>query len=240
MGPRGPAERILARFEANLGGRWNADGPALLAFSGGLASLILAAAARKRGDIRCVSVGLPGSSDVEAALVARDFLDYQVEVLRPTPAEVLGVARALATANPRLPPPDVLSLVPMALVQSRHPGVPVVTGFGLSPLSPPLRRHLAAAAPPPPGLRRQTDPSPPRRTVLQVAEALGIPAPFARAARRTPAEGSGVGPAVRALGHARHQSVLRLLGPEGSSSDNERRRGAGSLPNHRLLTGGYK
>lgn len=211
MGTEGPARRILARIDADVSRASSRRGRVVLAFSGGLASLVLAAVARKHGDMRCVVVGTRHASDVEAALVARFHLDYPVDVMRPGRARILDAARTVHAAHPRLAPADVLSIVPLVLVEERYPEARVLSGFGLSPRSAALQRYLAAALPRPPGLTRSAARPPPRRLVLRIAEDLGLPDPFALAARRTPAEGSGIGPALRALGHARHSSVARLL-----------------------------
>ena len=211
MGSDGPSKRFLAWLDSDLARTYAASDEVVLAFSGGLGSQILAALARKRGDVRCVVVGTQGSSDVEAALVASKFLDYPVEVVRPSPRKILSVARGIGVSDPGLPLPEILSLVPLALVEDRHPGGVLLSGFALSPRSRALQRHLVADRVRVPGLRRTGPLAPSRRLALHIAGSLGIPDAFAFASRRTPAEGSGVGPALRALGHARHASVGRLV-----------------------------
>ncbi len=212
MGAERPAREVLARFESSVAKAVSGRERACVAFSGGLGSLILAAVARKRLDLRCVVVGPPKSADVEAAILAQTFLDYPVEVLQPEPEAVLARARALRREDPSLPMPDLLSLLPLALVQDRCAPEPVLHGFGFSPRSRALDRRLKAAGFPPPGLQRGGAASPDRRMAVAVADALGIPDAFSRVGRRTPAEGSGIGPALRALGHERHTSVARLVG----------------------------
>ena len=145
MGAPAAAVRVLARLEAYMARAFEGRDRVVLAFSGGLGSLLLAAVARKRGAVECVVVGTRGAADVGAALVARDFLDYPVEVLQPSPRKVLSTARAIRAADPALSPPDVLSLVPLALVRERCGDEIVLSGFSLAPASPPLRRHLAVA-----------------------------------------------------------------------------------------------
>ena len=182
----------------------------VLAFSGGLASLIVAALARKRGELRGVVVGTRNAADAIAAFVARDFLDYRVEALPPAVQEVLRTVRAIRSSDPRLTVPEALSLVPLALVEAGAPDRLVLSGFGLSPAPAAVRRHLLGTAALSPGLSRRTQ-APPRSLVLRAARELAIPDGFAMASRRIPAEGSGVGPALREAGHARHTSVARLL-----------------------------
>lgn len=210
MAARGPEARLLARVDADLARAFLDRDAAVLAFSGGLASLIVAALARKRGEVRGLVVGPPHAADVLAALVARDFLDYPVDVLSPSVPGVLRAARTIVSANPGLTVPEALSLVPLVLAERYCPGEIVLSGFGLSPRSPAVRRHLFAVPALSPGLGRRGA-SPPRSLVLRAARELGIPEGFASASRRTPVEGSGIGPALRAAGHARHLSVERLV-----------------------------
>ncbi len=201
--------RVLAKLDASVAREFASRERLVLAFSGGLGSLILAGLARKHGDVRCVVVGTRGAADVAAALVARDFLDYRVEVLAPRPASILGTARALRAAEPRLHLAEILDLVPLALVEARYPRETVLSAFALAPRSAALRRHLAGrpSVSPPPGSAAVTT----RRFALRVARQLAIPEGFSEAARRSPAEGSGIGPALRAMGHSHHRSVDRLL-----------------------------
>lgn len=211
MGTERPVRQLLARLDSDLSRALAGRDHVVLAFSGGLGSLILAASARKHGDVHCVVVGMPRAADVDAALLAKDFLDYPVEVVSPDPEGILRVARSIHAAAPRLAPADVLSLVPLALVRERHADEPVLSGFGLVPRSAALHRHLVAANQRPPALRAGSASSPSRAVALRVAGELGLPAAFSHAARRTAAEGSGIGPVLRALGHARHASAARLL-----------------------------
>jgi hypothetical protein len=203
--------QVLARLDSAIAREFATSDRAVVAFSGGLGSLVIAAIARKRGDLRCVVVGTRGAADVGAALIARDFLDLRVEILTPHPSLILRTARALRAADPTLLAGDVLDLVPLALVEARHPGEVVLTGFGLVPRSPTLRRHLAKRASRSPAPSPSTATAAVRRLALRLAGDLAVPEGFSKAARRSPAEGSGIGPAIRAVGHARHQSVPRLL-----------------------------
>lgn len=210
MAAGGPAGRLLARVDADLARAFRDRDAAVLAFSGGLASLIVAALARKHGDLRCAVVGTPNAADAIAALVARDFLDYPVDLLPPSVPEVLRATRAIGSSNPRLTVAEALSIVPLALVEARCADRLVLSGFGLAPRSPAVGRHLLGMAVLSPGLRRTA--APPRSLLLRAARELALPDGFALASRRIPAEGSGIGPALRAAGHARHVSVGRLVG----------------------------
>ena len=211
MGSRQTADRLLTRLHADVARAVGTGEPSILAFSGGLASLVLAAVARKHGELRCVVVGMRGSADVAAALLARDFLDHPVEALHPTNEALLRAARAVRAGTPRIAAPEVLSMVPLALVEARYPAARVLSGFGLAPRSSLLQRRLLAAPSPAPGLRRPRSSPPSREGLMRLARGLGLPDAFVRAPRRTPAEGSGIGPAMRALAYARRESLARFL-----------------------------
>ncbi len=205
------AARAVARLEADVQRALSGRDRVVLSYSGGLASLVLAAVARKHGDLRCVVVGTRGAADVEAALVAKSYLDYPVDVLRPSRPSILRTARALHGADPRLSVAEALAIVPLTLVAERWSHDPVLSGFGLAPRTQAVERHLIDAGLPIPGRQIVAGDARNRRVVLGLADALGLPASFSRAARRSPAEGSGVGPALRGLGHARRTSVERLV-----------------------------
>ncbi len=211
MGAEARVGRTLSRLDADVQRAFKGRDRIVLSYSGGLASLVLAAIARKHGDVHCVVVGTRGAADVEAALVANSYLDYPVDVLRPSPSSVLRTARGLRAADPRLSLADVESLVPVTLVAERWPQECLLSGFGLSPRTRALERHLLGAGLRPPGGWVVAGDARSRRAVLGLADLLGLPSSFSRTARRSPSEGSGIGPTLRALGHARHRSVERLL-----------------------------
>ncbi len=181
-----------------------------MAFSGGLGSLVVAHLARKRGDLRCVVVGFPGASDVEAAKVAKLFLDLPVEVLRPTRPQAFRKARSIAAAYPQLQIREVLALVPLALVEERRGPPSVLSGFGLTVHGSALRGALRSRRRHCPGLGARGMPST-RSALVRMAVALGLPESFALAAPHAPAEGSGIGPSLRSLAHERKISLPRLL-----------------------------
>jgi hypothetical protein len=156
-----------------------------------------------------VVVGFRGAADVEAAMVARDFLDYPLSILRPTPQETLRTARAIAAADPGLPLVHVLALLPLVLVEDRHRTV--LSGFGLTARDVALRRALAGRRARCPGLGMRVGGST-RAPLRRLAEAIGLPESFILAAPRAPVEGSGIGPILRRRAHARKVSLARLLG----------------------------
>lgn len=206
----GPASRALVRLDAEVADAVGDLDRIVLAFSGGLGSLLVAAVARKRCEVRCVVVGLRGASDVEAARVAQKFLDYPIAVLQPSADGAWRMARAIRARHPDLPLSEVLAIVPMALVQKEHPRDPILTGFGLTARTPTLHHALGSDAARCPGLRLRISRST-RVPLLQMAEAAGLPESFVRAAPRSPLEGSGIGPALRALARSRKVPFARLF-----------------------------
>lgn len=209
MPSRREEERLLARVDAQVSPAFDGTRRVVLAFSGGLASLVLAAVARKHGDLGCLVVGTRGAADVQAALVARDFLDYRLEVVVPSPEAILRTAMQLRAQAPALSFPEVLDLVPLALAEARDPTAAVLTGFGLARASPGLRRHLADRPSRSPAIARLNGPA--RGLAIRLGRELGLPDAFSGMGHRRPAEGSGIGPVLRALGHARHRSLEALV-----------------------------
>lgn len=211
MGAERAARALVRRLEFDVARATSGERHVVLAFSGGLASVLLAATARKRCDVRCEVLGFPGSADLEAATVAQTFLDYPVHRVRPTPREALRMACSVLSSDRRLTVAEAVSLVPLALVEARHRDETVLSGFGMTWSSVRVRRALVARPSRHPGLDRRGPSAPSRVSLLGIADLLGIPESFSRAARRSPAEGSGVGPSLRALAHEEKTTVARLV-----------------------------
>ena len=216
----GLTPRALVRLDAEIARTVAGRDRIVLAFSGGLGSLLVAALARKRCDLQCVVVGSRTSADVGAALVAQKFLDYPVTVLSPSAERARTVGRRIRSADPLLPLEDVLALVPLEFVEEHHPLEPVVSGFGLTARTPSLRRALESKAGRCPGLRLRVSHST-RVPLTRMAEAAGLPVSFIRAAPRSPLEGSGLGPALRALARSQRVSLDRLLSVDGPLRENQ-------------------
>lgn len=182
----------------------------VLAFSGGLASLLVAALLRKRCEIRCRVVGTPHAADVEAALVAQTFLDYPVEVLEPTGPHALQIARGIRRSAPALSVGEILSLVPAALASEGRKPALVVTGLGLKAHRAPVRGVLRDWQPRSPGLELRLGRSS-RTPLRKMAEAVGLPDSFVQSSPRRPMEGSGIGPVLREMARARGTTLARLV-----------------------------
>jgi len=163
-----------------------------LAYSGGLASTLVAMLARKRCALDCVVAGVDGSSDVLAARAAKAHLDYRVEYVILTRADAIRIRTQIATAHPKLPRRDIDNLVPLLAALETEDGGPMLSGFG----PPRLGAEMVAAL-------RGLDVSLPIRAVARgvtlsrtmlrdAAMKLGLPATWAHVAHRSPAEGAGI------------------------------------------------
>ena len=163
-----------------------------LAYSGGLASTLVAMVARKRTDLECIVAGVDGSPDIRTAKIAKDFLDYRMEYILLDPRETRRIHERLGVVYPRLSPRDRETLVPIHAVLERTRGRLVMCGFG----SPRLQEDVAAA------LRRAEVSAPlqvlargralPRAILRAAATALGLPSEWARTPHRAPGVGAGI------------------------------------------------
>jgi len=184
----------------------------LLAFSGGLSSTLIAAVARKRGDLTCIVVSTADSADLAAARIAESYLDHRIDLVRVSPARALEVARRIAALEPSLPVSRVLDYVPVVAAADRARGARLLTGLG-GPGAPEGARRwireIGIIAPLEGILEDRHSMS--RTLASQSAAVLGLPPAFARPRRRSPREGSGIGPALRGLAAARGTTLRRLV-----------------------------
>jgi len=163
-----------------------------LAYSGGLASTLVAMLARKRSALDCVVAGVDGSPDVRAAKAAKAHLDYRVEFLILNRRDATRIYGRIAAADPDLRERDVENLVPLHAALERVKGRPVISGFGLPPLRPAVVSALERSdvALPIRTASRGTTLS--RSTLRAAATVLGLPVEWARIAHRAPVEGAGI------------------------------------------------
>ncbi len=168
----------------------------VLAFSGGLTSLVLAMVARKRSDLRCLVAGVEGSADIAAAKRARDSFEYRVEVVPLDAALVRTIAAGLAADFPGLTGPQRTELVPLRAVLSHAPETPVLAGLRGVPLSVEVSRAAERAGVRLPLLRVMGG-GVSRETVRSAAMYLGLPAAWARVRHRSPSEGAGIAQFLR-------------------------------------------
>jgi len=181
-----------------------------LAFSGGLASSVLAAVARKRCTLRCLVVGIDEAPDLQAARLAQEFLDIRLGTLQPSTLEILRWARSIARAAPVLRPSEVASLVPLTAILARPQARPVLAGFGPAPLSLPMQQYLRKVGAVLPFWDRGLG-AIARPTLIAAARVLGLPEAFVRSRRRPPGKGSGVWPILCSLAKHRNTTAAVLI-----------------------------
>jgi len=165
---------------------------AALAYSGGLASTLIAMIARKRCVLVCVVAGLEGSPDVQAVRAAKLHLDYRVEYDILSRADAIRIRAQIATAHPKLTPSQIDNLVPLHAALETANGGPMLSGFR------PSRFGAGMVA----ALRRVDVTFPihavargatlSRSMLRDAALLLGLPATWAHVAHRSPAEGAGL------------------------------------------------
>ena len=163
-----------------------------LAYSGGLASTLVAMVARKRCALECVVAGVEGSPDVVAAKAAKLYLDYRIEHVIVTRDAAASIRARIEAAHPGLSAGDLDNLVPVHAAVERADGRTILSGFGLAPLRPAVVAALGDinVALPIRVASRGTSLS--RLTLRRAAVDLGLPVPWARVAHRSPANGAGV------------------------------------------------
>lgn len=211
MGARG-ADGVLRGLEPRLAEIAAMGEPVRLAFSGGIASLLLGTLIRKRADLDCVVAGLPGAADLRMVAEERLYLDFSVTEVRLSPGRALAMARGLARRHPEWPVAEVLDAVPLEAVRARFPQGPIVTGLGGHPVP----RGTAMEAPELPfvsPLMRAGRPASLRPRLVEAANALGLPSAFVRAPPRRPAAGSGIAVALKAVSREKRVAVARLVRP---------------------------
>ena len=170
---------------------------AALAYSGGLASTLLAMIARKRCALVCVVAGIEGSPDVQAARAAKLHLDYRVEYDILSRADAIRIRAQIATAHPKLTRSDIDNLVPLHAALETADGGSMLSGFGPSRFGAGMVAALRRVdvAFPIHAVARGATVS--RAMLRDAALMLGLPTPWAHVAHRSPAEGAGIREVLR-------------------------------------------
>lgn len=163
-----------------------------LAYSGGLASTLIAMIARKRCDLVCYVSGTPDSADVRAARAAKQHMDYRIEIVLLDRADTRRLQDRMEVESPAVSLRAIRTLLPLAAVMERWPDHLWLNGFG----SPRANREVAAE------VRRLGSRTPlaelrsgdviSRATLRATAISLGLSEEWAGTPHRTPAEGSGI------------------------------------------------
>lgn len=213
MAPAGASSPQLARLEAALDAIAAERDAAVLAFSGGLASLVLAALLRKRLDLDCVVVGLDGAPDLLAARRAADFLDYRVVELRLSPKRAVALVRRVLDRR-RVAVRAAVALAPVMAVVAANPGKTVIAGCGARPDS--LAPLLVEAGVALPWWSLTAGRGMPRSRIQALARELGLPEPFVRVRARSPPAGTGLEAALRSVGRERGLPLRGLFPRRGA------------------------
>lgn len=200
--------RLLARLEAALEAFAVDRDAAVLAFSGGLASLVLAALLRKRVDLDCVVVGVKDAPDLVAARRASDFLDYRVREVRLSVMQAVALARRVARSHP-VPTRSAFALAPVLAVAAANRGRPVVAGCGWRAEG--ADASLAVGTVDLPWRAVTLGRGVPRTRIQAVARVIGLPESFVRVRALTPGTGMGLEPALRTAARDRGVSLRELL-----------------------------
>ncbi len=213
MAGLGRSERLLTRLERDVSRAVAGHDRVVLAFSGGLGSLVVGSVARKRTDVQCVVVGVRDGPDRVAATLAVMYLDLRVQVLPITARRALPVARRMADAHSDLSVAETLAFVPLRMVMDSQPAAEVLAGFTPDRLGPAARRSIKTALLRLP-LLDVAGPTPLERAdLLGIGHLLGIPEAFLRVRARSPAVGSGLEPALRALAREERTTIAELIRP---------------------------
>lgn len=197
-----PTARDLRAFFSRLDGTIAKDAQAArrvtVAYSRGLASTVVGAFARKRADVRCVVAGTKGSPDVRAANLAKDYLDYRIDVVQLSRPSVLALIGEIREDHPGLTRAEQHALVPLwAFLATIEP--PVLAGFGAGRLRPVVRDALRDARVRLPIAIAPGKGTSNRTRLRDVARELGLPTAFAEVRRRPPAVGAGIAEILRPI-----------------------------------------
>jgi hypothetical protein len=185
-------DAFVRRLEHRVGQEVTGRPRVALAYSGGLASTLIAMIARKRCVLVCVVAGLEGSPDVQAVRAAKLHLDYRVVYDILSRADAIRIRAQIATAHPKLTPSEIDNLVPLHAALETADGGPMLSGFGPSRFGAGIIAALRRVdvAFPIHAVARGATLS--RSMLRDAALLLGLPATWAHVAHRSPAEGAGL------------------------------------------------
>ena len=185
-------DALVHRLETAIAQEIHGRGRVALAYSGGLASTLIAMIARKRCELDCVVAGVDGSSDVVAAKAAKSHLDYRIEVVILRREDAMRIRARIEASHPGLRPRDIDNLVPLHAALERAEGRTMLSGFGVARPDSATVAALGGAAVvwPLHTIARETSLT--RSAIRTAATALGLPPEWARVSHRAPAEGAGI------------------------------------------------
>src|SRR2546421_6752303 len=178
---------FVERVEGRMADLLSEETRVILAYSGGLASTLVAMVARKRCDLLCVVAGVEDSAAVRAAKAAKAHLDYRVQFLQPDIEGTRRIRDRINAATGHMSATTVRALIPLRVVLEETPNQSILAGFGPRTLGATLgaiRNGWGVLCPLLDLARSQPLP----RSLLRAAAiSLGLPVEWARPAHRDPA-----------------------------------------------------
>src|SRR5207247_10410441 len=109
--PRGVLA-FVERLEKRMADLLSEETRVILAYSGGLASTLVAMVARKRCDLVCVVAGVEDSAAVRGAKAAKAHLDYRVQFVQPDIEGTCRIRDRLSAGNAPMSATAVRALLP--------------------------------------------------------------------------------------------------------------------------------
>src|SRR2546428_2394676 len=186
-------DAFVRRLEDEIAREVHGHNRVALAYSGGLASTLIAMIARKRCVLDCIVAGVDGSLKKLAAKAAKAHLDYRVEYVILSREDAMRIRAQIVRSDPELPPRDADSLVPLHATLERAEGRTMLSGFGAPRPSAAMVAALGRRADvvwPLRAIARGTALS--RSAIRAAATSLGLPPEWARVSHRAPANGAGI------------------------------------------------
>jgi len=201
--PRGVLA-FVERLEGRMADLLSEETRVILAYSGGLASTIVAMVARKRCDLVCVVAGVEDSVAVRAAKAAQAHLDYRVQFVQPDLEGTRRIRDRIRVGNAQISATAVRALIPLRMVLEETRNQTILAGFGPRTLDATLGKVLKDWGVLCPLLDLARSQPLPRSLLRAAAIALGLPVEWARAAHREPATSAGINDFLPANGPLRH------------------------------------
>jgi len=194
---------FVARLEERIERVIDGHEHVALAYSGGLASTLVAMIARKRCELNCFVAGTSDSPDVKAAIAAKRYFDYRTVHVAMNRTETRRVLAAVARLDPRLPPNKRIGLVPTCAVIERVSEDVILCGYGGSRLGPGEAAALEKAGVHMPLRDVRARQEVTRELLRSAAISLGLPVEWARTRHRDPEVGAGIANFLPRDGHMR-------------------------------------
>src|SRR5438034_2067033 len=127
--PRGVLA-FVERLEGRMADLLSEETRVILAYSGGLASTLVAMVARKRCNLVCVVAGAEDSAAVRAAEAAKAHLDYRVQFVQPDIEGTCRIRDRISAGNAQMSATAVRALIPLRTVLEELPNQSILAGFG--------------------------------------------------------------------------------------------------------------